>query len=88
MLTQSNPLADGTTFPTQFPIGGPPVGIDFLAEHVSSGTLGDFTHNFSDDFKTIFNPTTIAEPASWALGMIAIVILSGFGFISKRGTRR
>jgi hypothetical protein len=86
LLTQSNPLADGTTLAAQFPIDGAPVGVDFFAEHVSSGTLGDFTQNFSDAGKVMFGPTSIPEPASWVLVLIGIVVLGSIGLVKRRTT--
>ncbi len=86
LLTQSNPLADGTTLPAQFPIDGTQVGIDFDIEHDSSGTLGDFTQDFSGDGKVVFGPTSIPEPASWVLALIGIVVVGSIGLVKKRTT--
>jgi len=83
LLTQPNLLANGATLPAQFAIGGQ-VGIDFFAENRTSGTLGDFTASFSGKIKDQGGPVSIAEPSSWALAMIAVVVLSLFGLNKKR----
>jgi hypothetical protein len=82
-LTAPIPLADGSTLPTQFSIGGSLVGIDFFAENVTSGTLGDFHQSFgSDDLKSM-GGATIPEPASGVLAMIAVAVLCCFGLVKK-----
>jgi hypothetical protein len=89
LLTQAQTLANGSTLPPQFPIRGLSIGIDFFAENVTSGTLGDFTQSFSSSsIKDDTGLTMAPEPATWMLWTVAIAILSVFGFVTKRGTRR
>jgi hypothetical protein len=84
LLTEPIPLADGTTLPAPFAIGGPPVGVDFFAENIASSTLGDFTASFSGKIKDQGGPVSIAEPSSWVLAMIAIILLGLLGPVRKR----
>jgi hypothetical protein len=85
LLTQPIPLADGMTLPAQFAIGGPPVGMDFFAENVTSGTLGNFTASFSSDkVKPQGGPVGVPEPSSWVPAMIALIVLGLFRRVRKR----
>ena len=51
--------------PTQFPLGGLPIGIDFYVTGVTSGTLGDFTESFSSRDVSGVIGQAIPEPATW-----------------------
>jgi hypothetical protein len=67
--------------PVQFPLTGPPIGIDFFVNNVTSGTLGDFTQSFtSSDVSGVFGQV-IPEPATWVpatIGLGAVLLCFGW----------
>jgi hypothetical protein len=88
LLTAPIALTGGGILPSQFPLGGAAGGFILFAETASAGTLGDFTRDFSSSkVKKIEGLTSVPEPASWVLAMIASLVLSTVGFIGKLAQR-
>jgi hypothetical protein len=82
-LTRPTPLSGGGTAPAEFRVGSTG-GFFLFAENVASGTLGDFTHNFSTPDLSVKDTVGVAvpEPATWVL------VLVGSGALAARGCFR
>ena len=70
-----------------FPLGGPG-GFLLFAETVTSGTLGDFSHNFASDSVKSDVGVIIPAPAAWALGLVGAALAAAWGVGQRRHARR
>jgi hypothetical protein len=85
LLTQNIPLSGGGSEFGGFPVGS--LGGSFLfAENVTSGTLGDFTHNFSSNSVKDLEFAT-PEPRTVVMALIGAGLLIGFAVIKRRALR-
>jgi hypothetical protein len=86
-LTQNIPLSGGGTRFGGFSVGETG-GFLLFAENVTSGTLGDFSHDFaSSNVKDNEFGTAVPEPSSFVLVLVGGCLLAGLGCFRKRVLR-
>jgi hypothetical protein len=68
-----------------FPVGGQRGVFLLSAENVTSGTLGDFTQNFSSNsVKVLGGVEAVPEPATWVLGLVGAAGMGLVGLFRRR----
>lgn len=83
-LTQPILLSGGGMAAAEFVIGRDVGGFFIFAENVSSGTLGDFSADFSSDNTKDLIGAIVPEPASWLLGLVGVGTLLGRRWCRKQ----
>lgn len=87
-LTETIALSGGGSVFGGFPQGPSTStfgGFFLFAENVTSGTLGDFTSDFSSDSVKDNVGVVTPEPTSLAMGLAGGSLLGAFGYVRRRG---